>query len=130
MLQSLESDLSTEAFVGAITPDAQEPAPETATASPVQGQQTQAFPRVGPQVQPQVQSQVQASAEPQAINPTMTTLRWQNSRSIAPAEQLVVSYDVVVVALIAPEVPPAAEPEATEEPVNGLDSSQTQLQLP
>lgn len=130
MLQSLESDLSTEAFVGAITPDAQEPAPETATASPVQGQQTQAFPRVGPQFQPQVQSQVQASAEPQAINPTMTTLRWQNSRSIAPAEQLVVSYDVVVVALIAPEVPPAAEPEATEEPVNGLDSSQTQLQLP
>ncbi len=136
-LQSPASDLSTEAFVGVIAPEAQEPVPEIATTSPVQGQQTQALPPVQPQVQSQVQfqpqSQTQSSAEPQAINSTMppaTTLRWQNSRSIAPAEQLVVSYDVVVVALIAPEAQPAAELEATEESVNELDPSQTQLQLP
>jgi hypothetical protein len=58
------------------------------------------------------------------------SLRWQNSRSIAPAEQLIVSYDAVVETLIAPAALPSAELDATEESVNELDSSRTQLQLP
>ena len=52
------------------------------------------------------------------------TLRWLNTRPLAPGEQILLTYDVIVLPLTKPQSEP------TEESRKALDLTQPQLQLP
>lgn len=52
------------------------------------------------------------------------TVRWQNTRALAPDDQMVLEYDVTVIGQPSPVV------SGAKDSGNALDSSQTQLQVP